>query len=331
MEKQLIGIHHVTAITSSAQKIYDFYTNVLGMRLVKKNINQDDIHTYHLYFGDDRGSAGTAMTFFDFKGIPQHQPGTDDIARTGFRVASDAALKYWLKRFKAHQVVHSEIQTIFDRKAIYFEDFDQQQYALFSDEGIAGVAPGFPWTLGPVPDEYQILALGPIFLKVSNYQQMHQILTDVYRMRLSQTKDNVYLYEMGIGGNGATVIVEVDQTSMVASQGYGGVHHVAFRVADKNDLMTWSAELLRKQVGNTGYVERFYFGSVYARPYPNILFELATDGPGFIDDEEDYKHLGETLTLPPRLRPQRAYIEKQIEPLDTVRSHKVFAKEYYND
>src|SRR5690554_3671221 len=134
--RNLKGIHHVTAITSSAENIYAFFTNILGMRLVKKTVNQDDIQTYHLFFADDMGNPGTDMTFFDFQGIQKAQRGTNEIARTGFRVASDEALKYWVKRFTHYQVKFEEIQTMFGRKTVFFEDFDEQQYALFSDEGI---------------------------------------------------------------------------------------------------------------------------------------------------------------------------------------------------
>lgn len=325
--KPLTGIHHVTAITSSSPKIYDFYTNVLGMRLVKKNVNQDDLTTYHLFFADDRGNAGTDMTFFDFKGIGPHQKGTDDISRTSFRVANDEALEYWLKRFEKYEVKHDSIIELFGKKMIFFEDFDAQQYALVSDENDNGVLPGEAWHKGPVPDEYAIVGLGPIFLRVRSLELMDQVLT-IMQMKKVSTEDNFTLYETGLGGNGGSVIVELDNTLNIARQGYGGVHHVAFRVDDQKHLDEWEAYFNSLNLPNSGFVDRFYFKSVYIRLYPNILFELATDGPGFIDDQESYENLGETLTLPPHLRHRREFVEANLPQFDTVRSNKEFEKEY---
>src|SRR5690606_16165327 len=145
------GIHHITAITSSAEKIYDFFTFILGMRLVKKTVNQDDIQTYHLFFADDEGNAGTDMTFFDFKGISKAVHGTNEISRSGFRVSNNKALEYWIKRFDKYQIKHTDIKEMFGRKYIFFYDFDDQPYALFSDENLNGVKPGKPWKKGPVP------------------------------------------------------------------------------------------------------------------------------------------------------------------------------------
>lgn len=325
--KQLTGIHHVTAITSSAPKIYEFYTNILGMRLVKKNVNQDDLTTYHLFFADDGGNPGTDMTFFDFKGIGPHSKGTNDISRTSFRVASDDALNYWIKRFDKYEVKHSGISQIFGRKIINFEDFDKQQYSLFSDENDTGVKSGIAWHKGPVPDEYAITGLGPIYLTVNDSLYMDRVM-NVMQMRKTASEDDYSLYETGLGGNGASVIVKFDNKSAQARQGYGGVHHVAFRVDDRKHLDEWEAYFNKMGLPNSGFVDRFYFKSLYIRLYPNILFELATDGPGFIDDQESYENLGETLTLPPHLRDKRDYVEKHLPHFDTVRSNKVFEKEY---
>lgn len=327
--KQLIGIHHVTAITSSAQKIYDFYTYTLGLRLVKKNVNQDDISTYHLFFADNNGSPGTDMTFFDFKNIAPQIHGTDSISKTSFRVKSDDALEYWLKRFDHYNVEHSEIKTLFNRKIIYFNDFDNQQYALFSDENDNGVKAGIPWYKGPVPDEYAIVGLGPSYLSVSNLELMDKVLVDIMKMKLSESEENLHLYEMGEGGNGGSLIINEDTTSVRARQGYGGVHHVAFRVSDQQHLNDWENYFDDLGLNNSGFVDRFYFQSVYIRLYPNILFELATDGPGFVDDEETLETLGEKLTLPPHLRHRREYVEAHLKPFDTVRSTKEFTKEYF--
>src|SRR5690554_1489375 len=324
----LLGIHHITAITSSAPKIYDFYTHVLGLRLVKKTVNQDDINTYHLFFADDRGNPGTDITFFDFKGIQQARHGVNEISRSGFRVPNDEALAYWLKRFKKYDVKHTGIRKVFGRNAIYFYDFDDQPYALFSDENIDGVAPGTPWLKGPIPNEFAIYGLGPVYFRVNRLESMKNILEDIFNIKEVAQEGAYHLFEMGKGGNGASVIVEENLLLPPGTQGYGGVHHVAFRVRDRKSLDAWADHLSKLGAQHSGYVDRYYFESVYTRLYPGILFELATDEPGFIDHEETYEILGETLALPPAFKNKRAYVESVVKPFDTIRSTKTFEKEY---
>jgi len=324
----ILGIHHVTAITSSAEKIYEFFTYTLGMRLVKKTINQDDINTYHLFFADDKGGPGTDMTFFDFPGSSKKFKGTNEISKTSFRVPSDQALLYWLKRFDKYKVKHSPITDMFGKKIIEFVDFDDQEYFLISDENNTGVKSGTPWQNGPVPIEYAISGLGPIVLTVNELEVIEFAIIDVMKFRKVSEEGNKFLYEVGEGGNGASVIVNLDTYSEVAFQGYGAVHHVAFRVSDETMLADWMKRLLEYRIPNSGLVNRFWFKSLYSRIYPSILFEFATDGPGFIDDEENYELLGETLSIPPRFRNMRDQIEKLVRPINTIRSNKKIEKEY---
>ncbi len=326
----LKGIHHVTAITSSAEKIYDFFTDVLGMRLVKKTVNQDDINTYHLFFADDRGSAGTDMTFFDFAGIQKAQKGTDEIAKSSFRVPSDEALTYFKKRFEHYNIKHEDIRILFNKKTLAFWDFDDQEYILFSDENDQGIQSGTPWLKGPVPNEYGITGLGPIYFRVSNLENMSMILEQALTFKRTASEGDLVLFETGEGGNGASVIVELDQDSPTAFQGYGGIHHVAFRIENKPELNQWIKRLDSLGASHSGYVDRFYFKSLYTRLYPGILFEFATEGPGFIDDEESYENLGETLALPIKFRDKRGVIEKQVRHIDTIRSTKTFEKKYFD-
>ena len=325
--KQLNGIHHVTAITSSAEKIYEFFTYILGMRLVKKTVNQDDINTYHLFFADDEGSAGTDMTFFDFQGISKAIKGTDEIAKTSFRVPNDRAIDYFKKRFETHHVKHSEIKILFGIKTLAFEDFDGQEYVLFSDENDNGVKPGIPWKKGPIPLEFAIVGLGPVFFRVSDEKRMGQVLEQILGFEWIGKEGNYILYQTGPKGNGASVILE-SVIGAPARQGYGGVHHVAFRIDHKEDMNDWIKRLNQIRAPHSGYVDRFYFESLYTRLYPGILFEFATAVPCFIDDEESYETLGETLALPPKFRNQREKIEKLVRHIDTKRSDKNFEKEY---
>lgn len=321
------GIHHVTAITSSAEKNYEFFTYVLGMRLVKKTVNQDDIQTYHLFFADDKGSAGTDMTFFDFPGIPKGTHGTDEIYKTGFRVPTDAALEYWVKRFDRLNVKHEGIKTLFGKQTVSFVDFDDQQYMLISDENNKGIESGTPWQNGPIPLEFAITGLGPVHIRVSRFDYFKEVLEKVMVMRETAQEGSLHLFEVGEGGNGASVIVEHNVVLPQGRQGFGTVHHAAFRVEDTAVLHEWIERLESFGFGTSGYVDRFFFESLYARVAPGILFEWATDGPGFMGDEP-YETVGEILSLPPFLEHKRDYIESVVRPIDTVRSTKTIEKEY---
>ncbi|MGC6769631.1 ring-cleaving dioxygenase [Enterococcus sp. LJL128] len=317
MDTQIRGIHHVTAMTSSAEKIYRFFTDILGLRLIKKTVNQDDIETYHLYFTDDLGSAGTDMTFFDFPGIPKGTKGTDSISRTSFRVKNDASLTYWIDRLNQHEIDHGEIQERFGKSYVEFEDFDGQRYQLISDEKNTGVAAGVPWKNSNVPAEHAIVGLGPVFVTVENFEHMQLVLTEVLGFHLIDAEGSFHLFEIGEGGNGASIIVEHRDDLPKASEGFGNVHHLALRVADEEALRFWIDQINKLEFPNSGFVERFYFESEYFMAAPHVLFELATDGPGFLQDET-YENAGEKLSLPPFLEPKRKEIEAFVRPFDTT-------------
>lgn len=327
MKNELKGIHHVTAITSSAEKNYEFFTNVLGMRLVKKTVNQDDIQTYHTFFADDQGSAGTDMTFFDFPGIPKGRHGTNEISRTSFRVPTDAALEYWQKRFNRLEVQNDGIQTQFGVKVLPFSDFDDQRYQLISDENNTGIQSGTPWKNGPIPLEFAITGLGPVEVTIADFSYFKMMLENALNFREIDQAGDVHLFEVGTGGNGARVIVKHDENSPHAVQGFGTVHHAALRVEDREVLEFWIKRMEEIGYNTSGYVNRHFFESLYVRVAQGILFEFATDGPGFMGDEP-YETLGEKLSLPPFLEPKREYIESVVRHFDTVRSTKTFEKEY---
>ncbi|WP_077324174.1 ring-cleaving dioxygenase [Virgibacillus siamensis] len=321
------GMHHVTAITSSAEKNYEFFTYVLGMRLVKKTVNQDDIKTYHLFFADDKGNAGTDMTFFDFPGIPKGSHGTNEIFKTSFRVPSDEALEYWVKRFDRLEVKHKGIKEQFGKKTLSFTDFDDQNYQLISDENNEGVAAGTPWQEGPIPLEYAITGLGPIYVRVANFDYFKEMMEKVLLFKEINQEGSFHLFEVGEGGNGAQVVVEYNPVLPMARQGYGTVHHSAFRVEDRDVLEEWIERMDSFGFRTSGYVNRHFFESLYVNVAPQILFEFATDGPGFMGDEP-YETLGEKLSLPPMLEPKREQIEQMVRPINTVRSTIEFKKEY---
>src|SRR4051794_15813467 len=324
---QLKGMHHVTAITSSAEKNYEFFTYVLGMRLVKKTVNQDDIQTYHLFFADDKGSAGTDMTFFDFPGIPKGVHGTNEISKTSFRVPSDAALEYWVNRFDRLEVKHTGIKEQFGKKTLSFVDFDDQQYQFISDEFNKGVESGTPWQKGPIPLEYAITGLGPVFVRIANFDYFKDMMEKVLLFKETDKEGSFHLFEVGEGGNGASVIVEYNAVLPEARQGFGTVHHAALRVEDRAVLEEWIERMNGFGFHTSGYVNRHFFESLYVRVAPQILFEFATDGPGFMGDEP-YETVGEKLSLPPFLEGKREQIEQLVRPIDTVRSTIEFDKEY---
>lgn len=316
MDTTIRGVHHVTAMTSSAAKIYRFFTDILGMRLIKKTVNQDDIETYHLYFTDEHGSAGTDMTFFDFPNQPKGTKGTDTIARTSFRVPSDTALEYWLTRFEKYQITHSEIKERFGKKYLEFEDFDEQAYQLISDEKNSGVPAGIPWKNSSIPTDMAITGLGPVIVRVSDLEPIRTVLLALLGFKEIEQVDDFYLFEVGAGGNGASIIVEHRADLPKAIEGYGNVHHLALRVANHEALQFWINKISQTSLPSSGFVDRFYFESEYFLASTHVLFELATDGPGFFGDEPA-ETAGEILALPPLLEAKRKEIEAYVRPFDT--------------
>lgn len=316
MDTQIRGLHHVTAMTSSAEKNYRFFTDILGFRMIKKTVNQDDIATYHLYFTDDNGAPGTDMTFFDFPNIPKGTKGTNSIARTGYRVKSDAALDYWVERFDRLGVDHGQISERFGKKYLEFNDYDDQWYQLISDEHNTGVAGGTPWKNSNVPEEFAIIGLGTTIVRVSNFDHMKLVLENVLGFKETAAEGSMHLYEIGEGGNGASLIIDHQPDLPPAIEGYGNVHHLALRVADKEALEYWIKKINDLEFPNSGFVDRFYFQSEYFMATTHVLFELATDGPGFLQDET-YEHAGEILSLPPHLQSKREEIENYVRPFDT--------------
>lgn len=321
MDTKIRGLHHVTAMTSSAEKNYRFFTDILGLRMIKKTVNQDDIETYHLYFTDDTGAPGTDMTFFDFPGIPQGKKGTNTISRTGFRVPTDASLNYWADRFTQLNVDHSDIDERFGKKYLNFNDYDNQLFQLVSDETNQGVAAGTPWKNSNVPVEHSIIGLGPTIVTVSNFDHMKLVLENVLGFKETAQEGTMHQFEVGEGGNGATILVDFRDDLPPAQEGFGNVHHLALRVADDDALKYWIKKINDLEFPNSGFVDRFYFQSEYFMAAPNVLFELATDGPGFLEDES-YETAGEILSLPPFLEPKRKEIEEYVRPFDTSDANK---------
>ena len=314
---QLSGIHHLTAVSADAPGNVKFYTKLLGLRLVKKTVNQDDVSAYHLFYADGIASPGSDITFFDFPTACE-QRGNNTITRTGMRVAGEANLRWWHERLKAAGITVGDIAERDGRLTLDFEDPEGQRLALVDDGG-KGAA--HPYAKSPVPAEQQIRGLGPITMTVPELRLTDLALTQVMNMKPvrdyphpESNRDSVHVYEMGEGGYpGAELHVAVRPNLAPAHPGAGGVHHVAFRSPDK-DYDAWAERLRELRIPNSGKVDRYWFRSLYFREPNGVLFEIATDGPGFAVDEPLDK-LGESLVLPPFLEPQRKQIEAGLKPL----------------
>jgi glyoxalase family protein len=319
---ELTGLHHVSAMTAQAAANLDFYTRLLGMRLVKKTVNQDDTSSYHLFYGDVLGNPGTELTFFDIPRAAPNRPGVSSIARIALRVPSHDALMYWREQFDAHGIAHDGIRTEGERAVLPFRDFEGQRLALVDDSG-AKVPGGEHWERSTAPEHASVRGLGSVTLTVRNPEPTLQVLTEVMGFRSHgsypspvEGQPDILVCATGAGGPGAEVHIEERRDLPPERLGRGGVHHVAFRVPNDAEHMAWLERLGSMGMRNSGLVDRFYFKSIYFREPNGILYELATDGPGFATDE-DAAHLGERLALPPFLEPYRAQIEANLRPLPT--------------
>ena len=310
---QLTGLHHLTAITAQAADNLAFYTRVLGLRLVKKTVNQDDVSAYHLFYADGRASPGTDITFFDWPAPPERR-GTDSISRTGLRVADADAIGWWREHLARQGVNHAGPVERDGRLTLDFEDGEGQRLMLVED---GGVGEAHPWAQSPVPAAHQIRGLGPVRLSVARIERTEAVLTEILGMHRDRTYElpegEVRVYRMGAGGPAAELHLVAEPDLPPARQGAGAVHHVAFRIPD-TDYAAWADRLKQRRMPSSGPVDRYYFRSLYFREPNGILFEIATDGPGFATDEP-METLGERLALPPFLEGRRAEIEAGLKPL----------------
>lgn len=312
----LTGFHHLTAITADASANHRFYTQVLGMRLVKKTVNQDDVSAYHLFYADGLASPGSDVTFFDWP-MSRERRGTGSVVRTGLRVPGRDALEWWKGRLSDVGLAPAEVAERDGRLVVDVEDPEGQRLSLIGDPGSA---PHHPWLRSPVPRDYQILGLGAITLSVARFEPTDRVLREI--LGLEKLRDyadagrDVHVYAMSGGGETAKELhLKVEPDLPPAGQGAGGVHHVALRTPDDGTYHAWVDRLKALRVPSSGPVDRYYFRSLYFRDPGGVLFEIATDGPGFATDEP-METLGERLALPPFLEARRAEIEAGLKPLE---------------
>jgi glyoxalase family protein len=288
------------------------------MRLVKKTVNQDDVSAYHLFYGDEVGNPGTELTFFEWPHMGPNRNGPGSIAQTALRVPSRAALEWWAQRLDERGVKYGEIGEFHGHALINLADPEGQQLALVDDGGAPG---GTPWPKSPVPAEYAIGGLFASTLVVRELEPTAFVLTEVMGYRQVAEYPNAdtpgqrtVVFALGEGGAGKELYVVEQPGQPYGQLGIGGVHHIAFRTPNGEEQRQWLERLHSFGLRTSGLVDRYYFQSLYFRIPGGILFEIATDGPGFATDEPA-EHLGERLALPPFLEPQRAQIEAGLKPV----------------
>jgi glyoxalase family protein len=298
---KLEGIHHITAITGDAPGNVEFYTGVLGLRMVKKSVNQDDPTVYHLFYGDDEGSPGMDLTFFEYPGAARGRPGAGMVHRIIWRVASEQALEFWKQRLDVHGVV-TELRD----GGLVFADPEGLEHefvrSAVSDQPLRASAPG-------IPAEHALQGFEGVRAFSSDPARSAGLLLDT----LGFTSEDGQSWEVRGEQRGGFYSYDSAPPEAVASQGAGTVHHVAF-ASQPEDQEAWRARIADAGEHPTPVIDRFYFRSVYFREPSGVLFEIATIGPGFAVDE-DAEHLGERLSLPPRYEPLRERLEGTLTPL----------------
>lgn len=311
--KSILGIHHITAIAGDPQQNIDFYTGVLGLRLVKITVNFDDPESYHFYYGDGLGRPGTILTFFSWPGAGRGRKGIGQVTAASFAVPR-GSLAYWTQRLASHGIVSERQPERFGEPVLFFSDPDGLYLELIETPTVDA---SHVWQGGGVPAEFAIHGLHGARLSEREYEPTAALLTEIMGLRLIGHEHNRFRYEPAhshLAGAGRTIDVERANVAPEGRVAVGTIHHIAFRTPDDAQQQEWLAE-----IGGLGYnispvMDRIYFHSIYYREPGGILFEIATDSPGFATDEP-VERLGEALQLPPWLETQRPRIEVALPPI----------------
>ncbi len=332
VHKGVFGIHHVTAITSNPQKNIDFYTGDLGLRLVKLTVNQDDPTAYHLYYGDELGRPGTILTFFHWPNIPRGRRGTSQVIATSFLIPENS-INYWINRFKSRQIEYNVSYKRFnDEQVITFYDPDGLELELVAHKS-AGERNVNVWKEGPIPVEDAIRGFYSVTVSEEGYERTASVLTDElgfiptrhdgsrfrYEKSTSTTTSSsatdIDKEEAGIGGAKIVDVLCLPYTQQ-GFIGIGSVHHMAFRTPTDKQQLVLRRNIVKAQLNATPVIDRFYFHSVYFPEPGGVLFEIATNPPGFTVDEK-LEELGTHLVLPPWLESMRGDLERILPPVIT--------------
>lgn len=322
------GIHHITAIAADPQKTYDFYAKILGLRLVKKTVNQDDVSAYHLFFGDQTGEPGMDLTFFTFPHVHQGQIGLGQVSAIALAVPNNA-LEFWQDRFETYHVNHQPIDTWFGRRRLVVFDYDGQRLELIGLPVEEQVNDAHVWETAEVQKPHAIRCFYSARLSVESIELVDSVLEYVLGYRVVEEGHQGQLYAIieakpGVDDDDLAfpafraAYLEVSEQPLLelGINAVGTVHHIAFAVANEAALLQLRDKVFEVGLYPTEVIDRYYFKSVYFRTKAGILFELATMGPGFTADEAA-DSLGEELSLPPFLEAQRAEIEDHLVPIKT--------------
>lgn len=311
MSSLITGIHHVTAFAGRPSANAKFYRDMLGLRMVKKTVNFDDPNTYHLYYGDEQGSPGTLITHFPHPLAARARHGGGEITDTGLGVPR-GSLGWWRERLDAHKV-DARAGKLFGQDVLRFEDHDGMRFILSEEDGLDGFAAGARgYTGGGVPGTAAILGVSRVTLSVPEAGETVDFLTGVLGFKAGSQEGDVRRLVIGEGGNSREIDVIHAPRAGHERMGAGTVHHVAWRVPDDDAQARAAAAIRASGVGVTQVMDRQYFRSIYFRIPGGVIFEIATDGPGFAVDEP-LATLGTQLKLPPQYEPIRKQIEKGLE------------------
>jgi glyoxalase family protein len=317
------GIHHITAITGDIQRNLDFYIGVLGLNLAKRTVIQEEPSTYHLFYGDGVDSVGTGLTFFDWPHVGHDRPGARNVVRTLMSVEDEQAYHWWRDRFDTMGLAYTQVQDFAGRNTLHFTDPEGQRLGIV----VAGHFAGYQhWAMNAAPEAMAIQAMHSVILGVDRLQPTVDFLTKVFGYAVDRTFRSGEENEgggvaltidgggVGRGGIGKELVVVERTDAMPGLRGIGSIHHVALTISPDDSIEEWRERLVATGLKTTEVIRRYYFDSVYARIPGGIMFELATEGPGLAIDD-NINALGQRLTLPPFLEPQRAEIEAKLKPI----------------
>ncbi len=306
METLINGLHHVTTLAGDTQRNVDYYTEFLGLRLVKKTVNFDAPDVYHLYYGNETGSPGTILTFFPYGDLPRGRKGVGQLTYTAFSVPT-SALRFWMDRLHEHNIVYTGPHQRFSETYLRFEDFDGAGVELVFNEEDQRPA----WDNGSIPVENAVRGFHTVTLNESNPDKTAKLLTDIMQHTLVGEEGGRFRFRAGVGGPGNYVDVLHSPNDGRALQGAGSVHHVAFSTDSDETQLAIQARLFEAGFHPTDVLDRQYFHSIYFREPGGVLFEVATNPPGFTVDEP-LAELGMGLKLPPQYESRRAKVEAEL-------------------
>lgn len=311
---KISGHHHISMLTKDAQVNHRFYAQVLGLRRVKKTVNQDDPSMYHLFYGDLTGSAGTELSFFEMPMAGRTVRGTNAITKIGLLVPSLESLTYWKERFEQFGVLHDDITTYAGRAALPFEDSEGLRLVLLNNDGEEIPEFWAPWEDSTVDSAHRILGMGTTEITVRYLERTAKTLTDLFGYVEVARSETEAIFQSVEGQAFGEILVQ-QQEGPSEKPGRGSIHHLAIRVKNEEELDYWDKIVKENGFTSTGVIDRYYFQSLYFRDSNAILFEIATDGPGFTIDSS-VEDLGKGLDLPAFLEDRRAEIEAKLKPIE---------------